>query len=78
MSTYPEFTGGEPCSTTDPDMWVPERHSGWADAVKAKRLCKTCPTFNPCLSFALADASLEGIYAGTTTKERQQMRRRSS
>lgn len=38
-----------------------------------KQMCRECPVREACLALALAD-ELEGIWGGTTTKEREAMR----
>ena len=44
----------------------------------AKALCESCPVCDDCLAFALADDQLEGVWGGTTGKERRRMRRASA
>ena len=39
-------------------------------------LCSRCPVRAECLAYALADPHLVGYWAGTTERERRQMRRR--
>ncbi len=48
----------------------PGERSGPAQAV-----CEGCPVRWPCLDYALADESLDGVWGGTTTKERKRLRR---
>ena len=45
------------------------------NGAKARALCAICPVRQPCLDYALADAELAGIWAGTTVRERVKMRR---
>jgi WhiB family redox-sensing transcriptional regulator len=40
----------------------------------AKVLCRTCPVQAECLAYALGDVTVKGIWGGTTTTEREQMR----
>jgi WhiB family redox-sensing transcriptional regulator len=42
----------------------------------ARAVCELCPTRTECLEFALADRSLQGIWAGTDDAERRKIRRR--
>ncbi len=48
----------------------------WEDWGAARAVCATCPVISECAAYALADASLHGIWGGTS--ERQRRRRRSS
>ena len=43
--------------------------------VSRRTVCRECPVQAPCLQPAMADSDLEGVWAGTTAKERRQMRR---
>jgi WhiB family redox-sensing transcriptional regulator len=71
MYDLPTFTGEEPCQTGDPDRFFPEQgHKGAA----AKRECLKCPLLDKCFDYALHTA-VEGIWAGTSTGERQKLRR---
>ena len=62
-------------NTPNPDLWFPSSMDlrGRAAAIET---CNACPARSDCLEFALRDASLEGIWGGTTVEERRQMRRR--
>lgn len=45
------------------------------DASPAKRVCAACPVRRECLEYAMAaDASLQGVWAGTSVKERRSLR----
>ena len=74
------------CSTVDPELWFPdpketcnesvEKHKLFINkAVKAIKLCHTCPLFedNSCLEYAMQDPSTidYGIWAGTLPMERR-------
>ncbi len=39
-----------------------------------RAICHTCPVQAPCLQYAMSDPDLEGVWAGTTAKERRAMR----
>lgn len=66
------------CKGTNPDMWFPvevdpETHEEYEPSYaspEVKRICDACPVRPECLEWALAD-NVEGIWAGTTTYERQ-------
>lgn len=42
----------------------------------ARALCGGCPVQVPCLEYAVALPSLEGIWGGTTADERREIRQR--
>jgi hypothetical protein len=70
MFNLPPYTGEEPCQTGDPDRFFPEQgHRG----AKAKGECAKCPLLKKCFDYALHTA-VEGIWAGTSTGERQKLR----
>ena len=48
---------------------------GKNDAAEAKELCSRCSVRVDCLRFAMSTA-VDGIWGGTTAKERQEIRRR--
>jgi len=59
------------CSQTDPEAFFPE--VGQSSAA-AKKVCSRCEVFTECLSHAVADAALTGIWGGTTARERRLLR----
>jgi WhiB family transcriptional regulator, redox-sensing transcriptional regulator len=42
---------------------------------EAKLVCSACPVRRECLAFALADQTLQGIWGGTSERERRTLRR---
>ena len=62
------------CAQTDPEAFFPDK-SGTSTA--AKRTCAACDVITECLAYALADPSLEGVWGGTSVRERQAMRRKA-
>jgi hypothetical protein len=40
----------------------------------AKAVCRECPVIDDCLTYALADDSLVGVWGGTTERERSNYR----
>lgn len=59
------------CAQVDPALWFPEKGQG---NTAAKKICHDCDIEAACLTIALADPELEGIWGGTTHRERQTMR----
>lgn len=71
---YPETNGYEPCATTDPELFFPERNNNYLKtAESAKRLCQSCPVRLPCRLYAVG-TDVEGIWGGTDEKERKEIR----
>lgn len=61
------------CRRLDPDWWFSTQPQATA---KARKTCRGCPVRQQCLSAALADPTLSGMWGGTTGRERRRMRRR--
>lgn len=70
--TPPAWMADGLCGTVDPELWFPSHEHQTTHIAKA--LCHTCPVVAQCLEFALADTTLEGIWAGTTPRERSRLR----
>lgn len=68
------------CRGMDHSIFFP-RQMYWTDLeehlVMARKICNGCPVFNECLEYALALPALQaqGIWAGTTERERRKLRR---
>lgn len=72
---YPRTSGFEPCATTDPELFFPERNNDFIQTTKeAKILCRSCPVRLPCLEYALG-TDVEGIWGATDERERRIMQR---
>lgn len=72
----PDFDGSQVCAQTDPDLFFPE--SAGESRIKmaiVKPLCDSCEFKVLCLEYAVARPELQGIWAGTTEKDRQRIRR---
>lgn len=70
------FDGTQACKSVDPEMFFPEDYEDRKSVFEAKAICQSCPLTSACLVYAIKDSSLEGIWGGTTPKERRNMRRR--
>jgi hypothetical protein len=67
---YPNTTGFEPCATTDPEIWFPERSNQYLKiAALAKSLCQTCPIMYECAEYAI-NTDVVGIWGATDEKQR--------
>ena len=60
------------CTQVDPAVFFPIK-GGSPRAAKA--ICARCDILANCLRDALADPSLEGVWGGTTEREREHLRR---
>jgi hypothetical protein len=59
------------CASADPEAWFPAV-KGASVKPEVVRICAGCPVRRSCLATALL-WSVEGIWAGTTTRERDQL-----
>ncbi len=72
-ATYPPVRGDEPCRQVPADVFFPDSGDN-AGARAAANLCRGCPVLLPCLTWAVAHEQ-HGVWAGTTPKQRAQLRR---
>jgi WhiB family redox-sensing transcriptional regulator len=66
------------CKGLDPQIFYPETDE---DAEAAKRVCAQCHVQTACLEYALQFREREGVWGGTTERERRRIirqRRRSA
>ena len=56
--------------------FIPPARSSEDHARAAKAICSRCLCRDECLAYALADPTLLGVWGGTSTAERREMRRR--
>lgn len=61
------------CAQTDPDAFFPEA-SNSVSITRAKAICASCPVIGQCLDYALRNNEKEGVWGGTTEKERHRLR----
>jgi WhiB family redox-sensing transcriptional regulator len=63
------------------ELFIPSKQTYWAELEEnqryAKKICADCLVNSECLEYALAHPAkhIEGIWAGTTEKERRALRR---
>lgn len=68
---YPPVTGFEPCATTDPELFFPDRSYNFVKTTLiAKELCRGCPVRSACAEYAIG-TDVEGIWGATDEKERR-------
>jgi WhiB family redox-sensing transcriptional regulator len=85
LKNFPSFVqeGTPPCAEIDPDLFFPVEPFEGAMQVKeyyyaeaeAKKVCSECPYKIACFSYAMENADLQGIWGGTTSKDRAAIRR---
>ena len=75
MLRRPAWFGGAACRGAGHVAYFPSR----GESINpAKSVCDSCPVIDDCLAHALADPELQGIWGGTSVKQRQAMRRPSA
>jgi WhiB family redox-sensing transcriptional regulator len=68
----PEWQQFGACRGLDTDLFI-LRPGG--DSGPAKAVCAGCPVAGDCLAYALSEQDLQGIWAGTTARERNRLRK---
>jgi len=69
------------CRGIDVDVFYPDTEVDDEAASEAKLICVDCPVREACLEHALAHREREGVWGGTTERERRRIvrqRRRSA
>lgn len=69
------FDGTQLCVTYSTDIFYPDTYED-ADVAQAKSICNDCWMKDKCLSFALSNRESEGVWGGTTPRERRRILRR--
>jgi WhiB family transcriptional regulator, redox-sensing transcriptional regulator len=61
------------CRESDSNLFYPlgKGLAARDQAEEAKRVCRTCPSREPCLAFALATRQELGVWGGTSPDERR-------
>jgi len=67
--------GSQPCAQVDPEIFFPAP-SDRAGINRAKEICNRCQFIEECLTSVLWEPSIEGIWGGTTTRQRENLRTR--
>lgn len=66
-----------PCMGSDPDAWFPALNQGRTkELVNVRKLCMSCPVQKECLTYAVANPDLQGIWGGSSPRERRLIRLR--
>jgi len=67
--------GSQPCAKVDPEIFFPASIDR-AGIARAKAICDTCNFIEECLSSVIWEPNVEGIWGGTTPRQRETMRTR--
>ena len=67
------------CSTTDPELFFPISGAGPAvqQVKRAKAICARCEIRQACLDYAIHTGPIQGVWGGTTERERRLLRHRA-
>ena len=72
----PFFDGSQPCAQIDPELFFPDNSAQGAVYLKTTRpICKSCEFESLCLEYAVNTPTTLGIWAGTTERQRMQIRK---
>lgn len=68
------------CLDEDPELFFPvsDVGPGARQVAEAKAVCARCPVRSECLTYAMDNGLNDGIFGGTTARERQVLARRAS
>jgi WhiB family transcriptional regulator, redox-sensing transcriptional regulator len=65
------------CQGVEPELFFPSQ--GQVSVAKAaKQICGMCEVSDDCLRYALQHVELDGVWGGTSYRERRDLRRRPS
>jgi len=65
------------CKEIGSDIFFPEKHEAYLTRY-AKWVCKRCPLIQECREYAMQNEELVGIWGGTSTLERNNLRWRKN
>jgi len=74
VSQSSPFNGTQLCLDEDPDLFFPRYYSDLDQVEKAKAVCQDCWIKDQCLDYAMKTPRLQGIWGGTTPRERKRLR----
>lgn len=71
---YPAFTGDEPCTQFDPDMYYPNpTEANEREYLAVRALCRQCPMQGPCLEWGMRHESY-GTWGGYSMNAIERLR----
>lgn len=62
------------CQEVDPELFFPREGANEKNQT-ARTLCESCPVLQACRQYAIDRPALDGIWGGTSIKDRQKIRR---
>lgn len=62
------------CEGSPPEWWFPDEYG--AQAAEARRVCASCPVRVDCLTYALAEYEVFGVWGGASERSRRLLRHR--
>lgn len=73
---YPKWTDIPACEGTDSESWFTvDDSTTYKNESTLRKICANCPVRSQCFDYALNHV-VDGYWAGTTPRVRQQMRKR--
>lgn len=69
----PSFDGTQLCKSVDPDLFFPHPTERRQIAL-VRQICNQCKFQQKCLEYALWEPSLDGVWGGTTARQRETLR----
>jgi len=77
--THTDWRHRAACRDEDPELFFPisEVGPGARQTAEAKAVCARCPVREQCLRHALDNGLNDGIFGGTTERERRALTRRT-
>ena len=77
--THDDWRHHAACRDEDPELFFPisEVGPGARHTAEAKAVCARCPVREQCLRYALDNGLDDGIFGGTTERERRTLTRRT-
>lgn len=78
LEVAPWMVEGRCADADNPDAWFPTQGKHSTTTMTAIRICSLCPVAAECFAFAVARPELEGIWAGTTQRQRRAARKASA
>jgi hypothetical protein len=74
MLKHPATYTNALCKEIGPDIFFPKKSYGMVDAMAAKRVCGMCEHITDCREYGV-HYMVDGIWGGTTFRERRAIRR---
>ena len=59
------------CGSIEPDQQMLFFSTSWRGVQQAKAICARCEATTSCLDYALTDVRLQGVWGGTSHRERK-------